>query len=67
MTNIQKCGKIVIENGKAKCPYCGSGKLLDGGIGPDTVVRNLHRICKRCKREINVNIEPEPESNETSA
>lgn len=59
-------GKLVVRCGWVICPICGKGKILK--VLPDTVVRQLPRLCKQCKRETIVNIgAPEPVSKETSA
>lgn len=47
------------------CPACGKKKILR--VRPDTVVRNLPVYCKRCRREVIVNIEPEPVAETSSA
>lgn len=65
MPNEGKCDKIAIENGWAMCPICRKGKLLK--LLPETKVRALPCKCKLCGQTTIVNIEPEPESKETSA
>lgn len=44
------------------CPLCGKGKLQR--VLPTTSAKNLPRYCKRCRREIVIDIAPEPVSND---
>lgn len=53
-------GIIRVQDGKAYCPTCGKGKLIKGGIGKNTKIRNLTCKCSLCGKEHEVNIEPEP-------
>jgi hypothetical protein len=39
---------IPVKDGYASCPYC--------GIRPETRAENLQIYCRRCKRELIVNI-----------
>ena len=52
-------GKIEINPGWLKCPACGKPKLLY--LLPNTTAKDLPVFCKRCKREIILNISTEPE------
>jgi len=56
----EKTGKLVpTKDGWIACPHCGKGRLLR--VGHDTAARNLPVYCRKCGREIIVNIdEPEP-------
>lgn len=44
-----------VENGWLKCPHCGK-KLFP--VSNKTDVRHLDAICKMCKKEIKIKIEP---------
>lgn len=52
------CGKLIVQGGWAMCPLCGKGKLQR--VLPTTSAQNLPRYCKRCRREIVIDIAPEP-------
>lgn len=65
MQSEEKRDKITAVNGWAMCPICRKGKLLK--LLPETKVRALPCKCKLCGQTTIVNIEPEPESKETSA
>lgn len=50
-----ECGTMLpVRQGYLGCPYCGAGKLLR--ILPQTKAVNLQVYCRRCKRELIVNI-----------
>ena len=60
---VKKYGKLLtVRGGWVVCPECRSNrKLLH--IRPDTQAENLPVYCRRCKREIILNIErPEPDA-----
>lgn len=57
-TNTQ-CGKIETNRRRFLCPACKKQTLLF--LEPNTEVKNLPFKCKRCGKEIIVNILPEPE------
>ena len=65
MQSEENRDKIKAVNGWAMCPICRKGKLLK--LLPETKVRALPCKCKLCGQTTIVNIEPEPESKETSA
>lgn len=55
MINHPTCGTMVpVTNGFADCPYCGQRKLLR--ILPETEAKQLNLFCRRCKREMQVDI-----------
>lgn len=52
-------GKILTNRKRCVCPECGKQTLLFPM--PSTEARNLPIWCKRCNKEVLVNISPEPE------
>lgn len=54
MQTTAKCGTLTIADGYVLCPVCGT-KLQR--VPPDMAARNLPLYCRRCKLEINVNID----------
>lgn len=52
-------GKIKTNRRRFLCPSCKKQTLLF--LEPDTEVKNLPCKCKRCGKELIVNILPEPE------
>ncbi len=49
------CGILVpVRGGFADCPFCGGHKLLK--ILPNTEARGLVLYCRKCKRELIVDI-----------
>lgn len=60
MNGTSDRGIIRVHEGKAYCPTCGKGKLIKGGITNATKIQHLICKCSLCKKEHEVNIEPEP-------
>lgn len=62
----EKCGKLMTVGGYVVCPSCLAAgrahKLLR--LLPDTAARNLPVYCRKCKREIILNIDIEAEAHE---
>ena len=55
MTPAEKCGRMLPKKGGfACCPYCG-GKLQR--ISPATRAERLPAWCRKCKREILIDID----------
>lgn len=55
MITAAECGTMLpVRQGYLGCPYCGAGKLLR--ILPQTKAANLQVYCRRCKRELIVDI-----------
>lgn len=49
------CGTMLpVQQGYLGCPYCGAGRLLK--VLPETQAENLQVYCRKCKRELIVNI-----------
>lgn len=55
MQSRGKGGKLSVVNGFVGCPECGYRQLLK--IRPDTEARCLQVFCRRCKREILLDID----------
>lgn len=45
---------LPVEQSYLRCPYCGAGRLLK--VLPETQAENLQVYCRKCKRELIVNI-----------
>lgn len=45
---------LTVRNGQIICPHCLQNRLVQ--IKPDTKAVNLTLYCRRCKREITVNV-----------
>ncbi len=58
--NVAVKNDIEIERRRFLCPLCGKHTLL--WLLSDTAIKNLPIKCKRCGREIIVNVEPLSES-----
>ena len=54
----QKCGIIDTNQKWLICPCCHRQKLAR--MTANTAVKDLFLFCKRCNREVNIAIEPEP-------
>ena len=55
MQNTGRCGKLVtVKDGFARCPWCGA-KLVK--VAPETEASSLPVWCRRCKRELIINID----------
>lgn len=52
--NENRSATITVRNGWLECPCCGWGRLMK--VKPETAVTELPVYCRRCKREITVNI-----------
>lgn len=59
MIKTQTCGKIETNNKWFICPQCRKQKLAR--LLPTTEAKDLPLFCKRCNREVVVNIPNEPE------
>lgn len=59
MQNLNECGKIGTNKRRVVCPICRKQTLLF--VMANTQAKNLPVWCKRCNREIVLNILPEPE------
>lgn len=56
MDKRESCGIIIpVRDGYVDCPYCGAGRLLR--VRPETTASALQIYCRRCKREMIVNID----------
>ena len=51
----QMCGKILTEDGRIICPFC--GRPTQHRVRPDTAAKNLPVWCKHCRKESIVNID----------
>lgn len=58
MQKSKMCGKMETNQRWLICPHCRKQKL--GRVLPTTKARDLLLFCKRCNREVNIAIEPEP-------
>lgn len=58
MNISERCGKINTNQNWLICPYCRKQRLAR--VTATTAVKDLFLFCKRCNREVNIAIEPEP-------
>ncbi|MBR2583122.1 MAG: hypothetical protein IKD61_06985 [Oscillospiraceae bacterium] len=55
LTSVPISGKLSVgRDGFLQCPYCGNRKLLR--VSPNTEARGLPIWCRKCQREITVDI-----------
>jgi transcription elongation factor Elf1 len=59
LQNLNECGKISTNKRRVVCPVCRKQTLLF--VTAKTEAKNLPVWCKRCNREVVLNILPEPE------
>lgn len=58
LTGVPACDIIKAQQRRVTCPACRTTLLFPK---PTTVAKDLPLWCRRCKREVIVNISPEPE------
>lgn len=55
MINSEICGTMLaVKDGYLRCPYCGASRLQR--IRPETQASQLQVYCRKCKRELIVDI-----------